>query len=314
MTRKELEAKLRDAEETRNLIEKMRNAESEEAALQILKEHPGGRNSRSENRRTYKNNLLSIALAILLVVGVGYFLLSGQVSPFVKQRTEEPVITSCSHVWAPATCTTPVTCEICGEASGLALGHQWIDATYSAPKTCSVCFATEGEKLKVDPIYINNMDYCEKSGKLWTRSEDRLDFPTHPNAKDTSVWKNEDIQGHTVGEVFDNQGNKYQYGLHLDGSKTQTYYVSYELGGKYTSFSGWCAFPGKLLSEYARYSEKYIEIYADGELVYITGAMSIDSDPEYIEIDVTNVQILTIQYPASKNPNEAATLYDGMLS
>lgn len=314
VTLKELEAKLRDAENTRKLVEKMRNAESDDAALQILKEHTGENDCKRKVNRTSAIKHINIALVLLLILGGCFNVSKKQVSPSEEQVSKKSTNTSCDHIWSPATCTSPKTCEICGEVSGSSLEHQWADATYYAPKTCRICSVTEGEKIKVDPIYINNMDYCEKKGKLWTRSEDRLNYPTHPNAKDTSVWKQEDIQGHTVGEVLDNQGNKYQYGLHLDGSKTQSYYVSYELGGKYTSFSGWCAFPGKLLSEYARYSEKYIEIYADGELVYITGAMNIDSDPEYIEIDVTNVQILTIQYPASKNPNEAATLYDGMLS
>lgn len=263
-----------------------------------------------------------------------------QMQPTTEAESVEQITASCSHVWIPAdctqpktcsvcgetegevsghkwraaTCTSPQTCDTCGETFGALLEHQWIDATYSTPKTCSICAATEGEKLKVEPIYINNMTFCEKSGKLWTRSENPVDYPAHPNTKDISVWEQEDIPGHTVGKVYDNRGNQYQYGLHLDGSETRTYYISYDLGGIYTLFTGWCAFPETPLSNYARYSEKYIEIYLDGKLEHITGTMDIDSEPEFIEIDVTDVKILTIQYPASNNPNEAATLYDGMLS
>lgn len=219
-----------------------------------------------------------------------------------------------AHTVMNATCTEPGKCMECGEVVVEALGHNWIEATYSAPKTCNVCGATEEEKLKAEPIYLNDMDYLSKSGKLWTRSERAAYYFAHQNANNAAVWENEDVPGHTVGKVFDNQGNQYQYGLHLDGSETRTYYISYELNGIYTRFTGWCAYPGRTLSNYAQYSEKYIEIYADGRLVYVTRTMNADSKPEYIEIDVTNVKVLTIQYPASQYPNEAATLFDGKLS
>lgn len=51
----------------------------------------------------------------------------------------------CSHVWYAATCTTPKTCQECGETEGEALGHTWEEATCTTPKTCTVCKETEGE-------------------------------------------------------------------------------------------------------------------------------------------------------------------------
>jgi hypothetical protein len=51
------------------------------------------------------------------------------------------------HEWKDATCTTPKTCETCGETEGEALGHKWDDATCTTAKTCSVCGETEGEAL-----------------------------------------------------------------------------------------------------------------------------------------------------------------------
>ena len=51
------------------------------------------------------------------------------------------------HDWEDADCTTPKTCDLCGETKGKALGHVWKDATCTEKKTCSVCAATEGETL-----------------------------------------------------------------------------------------------------------------------------------------------------------------------
>lgn len=54
---------------------------------------------------------------------------------------------SCDHEWAPATCTAPKTCTICGEAEGDVLGHVWVDATCTTVKTCSRCGRTSGDPL-----------------------------------------------------------------------------------------------------------------------------------------------------------------------
>ncbi len=53
----------------------------------------------------------------------------------------------CDHDFKPATCTSPKTCDLCGETEGEALGHTWVDADCDTPKTCSVCSETEGEAL-----------------------------------------------------------------------------------------------------------------------------------------------------------------------
>ena len=52
----------------------------------------------------------------------------------------------CDHeVWNDADCTTPKTCESCGETEGEPAGHDWHDADCDSPKTCTVCGETEGE-------------------------------------------------------------------------------------------------------------------------------------------------------------------------
>ncbi len=51
------------------------------------------------------------------------------------------------HDWEGATCTTPRTCNRCGETEGEASGHVWYEATCTNPRKCSICGETEGEAL-----------------------------------------------------------------------------------------------------------------------------------------------------------------------
>lgn len=55
-----------------------------------------------------------------------------------------------THQWSEATCELPMTCTICHETKGEALGHNWVDATCTLPKTCTKCGATEEEALGHD--------------------------------------------------------------------------------------------------------------------------------------------------------------------
>lgn len=51
---------------------------------------------------------------------------------------------SCSHEYAPATCTAPATCILCQQTQGQPLGHTWQEATCEVPKTCTTCKLTDG--------------------------------------------------------------------------------------------------------------------------------------------------------------------------
>ena len=64
--------------------------------------------------------------------------------------TSSLLFTACGHkhTFADATCTTPKTCNECGEIEGEALGHTWVEATCENPKTCSICNLTEGNPLE----------------------------------------------------------------------------------------------------------------------------------------------------------------------
>lgn len=52
----------------------------------------------------------------------------------------------CIHVYAPANCTTPKTCTLCGIAVG-DIKHEFIDATCTRPIVCVACGETKGEPL-----------------------------------------------------------------------------------------------------------------------------------------------------------------------
>jgi hypothetical protein len=66
------------------------------------------------------------------------------------------------HIWKEATCTEPMTCTVCGETEGEALGHTWEEATCTEPKICSVCGETEGNPLG----HTREVGRCSICGKL----------------------------------------------------------------------------------------------------------------------------------------------------
>lgn len=51
------------------------------------------------------------------------------------------------HDWTKATCTEAKTCRVCGKVSGDPLDHNWAEATYTDPMTCRLCGLTQGESL-----------------------------------------------------------------------------------------------------------------------------------------------------------------------
>lgn len=176
------------------------------------------------------------------------------------------------------------------------------------------------EPVKPAPVFLNELGIAAKNGKVWTRHKDDTDYYAHSRQDAPSCWDDLDTPGHTAGTVADNMGNIYTYGIHVDGSESKTYSVSFALDGKYTLLTGTCACPSRdgaissyIYNGYTAYG-KYFEIYGDGRLLYTSASMWYGGAPEYFEIDVTGVNLLTVQYPASDGPNEIATLYDGKVS
>ena len=216
------------------------------------------------------------------------------------------------HNWVDATCTDPRICLTCKETDGDAKGHTWIEASYKTPKTCQICGETDGEPLKPDPVYLVDMEYSDKYGKLWTWSEYVLNYYTHTNPNDRNAYMDMDTPGHSAGEVYDHLGNRYTNGLCVDwGGSADTFYVSYDLGGIYTTFSGVCSLiEGMKGTSYT----KYVEIYCDGKLAFTSNKMTKGSSAQRFSIDVTDVKTLRIQYPATMGQNRIATVFDAKLS
>lgn len=164
-------------------------------------------------------------------------------------------------------------------------------------------------------VYLNELPYIDKSGKLWTRSETSPEGYYHPNANDLSVWSMEDIPGHTVGSVYDSEGNQYTYGLHLDGDHAGPYYITYELNGLYDKLTGYCAFPGDPLSKRAQYADnKIIVVYGDGKVLGTIGPMDLGTSRIAFSFNISGVDLLRFEYQISSEPNEAATLFDCKVS
>ncbi len=186
--------------------------------------------------------------------------------------------------------------------------HNWIDATYDAPKTCATCGETEGTP-KVRPVYINELDYYDKYGKVYYHDNQTADYDNNLD------WRDLYTPGHIYQAVRDGYGTTFTYGLHMDGDQRGPYYITYNIDSKYTVFSGWCVLPDYQAgtSDAKNYS-KYFEIYCDGKCVFTSNTMKDGTSSQYFEIDVTDVDVLTIQYAATTGPNDLAVLCDGMLS
>lgn len=230
------------------------------------------------------------------------------------QTTQKPADTHV-HSWKNATCTDPKTCTSCGQTSGSALGHQWNEATYDTPKTCRVCQATEGKKLGPDPVYINELDYDDKYGKIWTMSNSTPGYYVHTDVNDPEDYKDMNTPGHTTGPVYDYLGNAYTYGIHVDGDEYAAYYITYDIGGRYRTFSGVCCMSPEMDGDSrASTCTKYFEVYGDGVLLFRSLDFSQGSSPQKFSIDISNVHKLMIRYPKTSGPSRIATIFDGKLS
>lgn len=223
------------------------------------------------------------------------------------------------HQWTDATCTRAQECELCGQTAGAPLDHLWIDVPGESYKYCGLCDTTiEYDKT----VYINELVIdAGMNGMIWTRSDRPVLYGyEYTNEDAPACWTYKDgLRGHTPGVVRDNYGNVYTYGIHIDGSASQNYYYGFYLGGEYTTFSGTVACPdaGAAISSYVYDSynsySKYFEVYGDGRLLFVSPAVRYDYPPQEFSVDISGVQVLIINYPASSGPNEIATIYDGIV-
>ena len=198
--------------------------------------------------------------------------------------------------------------------------HSWIEATYDAPKTCTTCGETEGTPLAPESKALWEFDVYSHYGKVWTTGRLAYSDRYHTADDTPDCWSDWSIVGFSSNIPRDNWGNQYDFALYLDGDKSENYYMEIRLDGKYTVFSGvyGCPSENTAMSSYvfnrATNYSKYFEVYGDGKLLYTSALMRHDYAPEAFAIDVTGVRVLRIQYPATKGPNEIATIFDGIFS
>ena len=165
-----------------------------------------------------------------------------------------------------------------------------------------------------ESTFLNELPCYALTGKLWTRSNTPTPYNYDPPANAPGCWSDLSTPGHSAGPVRDNMGNRYTYGMHVDGDESRPYSVSFQLNGQYSVLSGVCGYPETVIStQWAPKYTKYFQVYGDGTLLYTSPKMNVSTGPVAFEIPIRNVQILTITYPGTEGPNEAATLFDAMV-
>lgn len=164
-------------------------------------------------------------------------------------------------------------------------------------------------------VSLRDLPYTSKIGKLWTRGEVAPMGIYDTKQMAPGCWNDSSVPGYTQGPAYDNVGNRYAFGMHLDGGDTADYSITYALNGMYSTFSGTRAYPQDVISDtWAPVYQKSFRVYADGRLLYTATLGGAYTPPEYFRVDVTGAQTLTILWPATDGPNEAATLYDPILT
>lgn len=164
-----------------------------------------------------------------------------------------------------------------------------------------------------EPVYINELPIADKYGKIWMMHDAPAPVGTHTDVSSDAAAKDYITQGYSSGPVYDYLGNLYTYGLHVDGYEYAAYYVSYDIGGAYSQFSGTYCMSPDLLGDRAAKNTKYFEIYGDGQLLFRSNTVTQGSMPQNFSVDVTGIRILTIYYPKTSGPSRIATIYDGRL-
>ena len=235
-------------------------------------------------------------------------------APRTCEECGETEGTALGHRWMEATCTAPRTCKECEETEGTALDHRWIDATYETPKTCSVCGITEGEVLVKSWTYINELEYIHNFGKVWILCTEKLGAAVNSDITDKNAYVDFNTPAYVTGPVEDYLRNEYTYGLCVDGLDYSEYSISYYLGGKYSTFSGYVSMTPDVSTHSAATKGKYFEVYGDGVLLGRSPTMTSNLPAQTFSIDVTGVEVLTIKYPKTAGPSRMAMIFDGKLS
>lgn len=253
-----------------------------------------------------------IALLLALVMVVGLF--AG-----CDNKKEEKKKDACDHEWQSGTCDTPRTCTECGKTMGTAKGHKWAVADCTTPRSCTRCSATEGEALghtwkEATCLDAQVCTVCEEIGEAALGHDmapatieapatcKRCEFTEGLSLGqpltgltvfgDTNSASGNDI---VLDTWTDTKGNTYENALRFWVKNatgfTNEEEIHYELNGEYTTLKCTVA----LGSDTLDYGSGYITIYADGYYETSSATVSRYTGKTEFEIDVTDVDILTIK-------------------
>lgn len=181
---------------------------------------------------------------------------------------------------------------------------------------CDVASLGSGSSFRyTGSTLITELPCVERTGKLWIRSSTPLSGYHHTPSDAPGCWSDLSTPGQTCGTVQDKAGNVYTLGMHLDGSESKRYSISYALNGNYTTFSGVCGYPADVINrQWTPVYTKSFSIYGDGRLLYTSPSMNASTASVPFSFSVRGVSTLTLVYPGTDGPNEAATLFDPTVS
>ena len=106
----------------------------------------------------------------------------------------------------------------------------------------------------------------------------------------------------------DNTNVTHRHSLWVEGYG-KSVWVKYFPNGNHSRFTGvcGCSYGCRSSSE-----SRYFEVYGDGKLLYTSPTMTSSAIPVNFDVDISDVRVVRIWYPARAGENKIAALYDAM--
>ena len=132
------------------------------------------------------------------------------------------------------------------------------------------------------PVYLAELDYYDKDGFYYSEDGGK-----------------------------DNLGNEHQNYVYLADGSSKELYVTYYLGGDYSTFSGVCA-----LKFDNRTSDKttVFEVYGDDKLLFTSNSMTKGVAPQEFSVNVSNTTYLKIVVKFDSPNTRSTAIFDAVLT
>lgn len=109
-------------------------------------------------------------------------------------------------------------------------------------------------------------------------------------------------------EATSNTSKKYSHCIHFEGKNNEYMKITYNLEGKYNTLSG-TYFLGEFNKNWNRKSD-YFVIYGDGKKLFTSDNITSGTKPKDINVDVTNINTLVVQFNSGTGPEGTAGWYN----